>query len=106
MISQTKFISYSFSDKYAYLSHILSMVETKSNKSLLLCQKLLSLIEQPSDKLLNYIFDVIHNQTKQYKKNEEDAMIIRMNRHTKLIQDAENKELWEEMDIDHILENI
>ncbi len=73
MLSLTIFQSLTISQKYDTLVNLIGDIETTTNKQLLVCQKLIQVVTQPSEKLLIYIYEVILEQLNEYKDNKQKS---------------------------------
>lgn len=66
MIQKRRFLSLSKKEQYQLLRGYIGDIPTDTNKALMLCQRLLAVIEDPSTKLLEYIFDVVDEQLQEH----------------------------------------
>jgi hypothetical protein len=66
MLTLETFQSLSLSQQRDTLVSLIGDIETTTNKQLLVCQKLLAVIQEPTEKLLIYIYEVIQEQLNIY----------------------------------------
>ena len=96
MISKKHFLLYSIEKQQLFLKNIVGNVETEINKSFLFCKKILFLLAEPSQKLLEYIFDVISKQLEEYRSE------ITTSNQKKLSNLQEKNHIQEEKDLKNL----
>lgn len=73
MLNQNNFLTLTLVEKKSYLFGLISDIESTTNKQLIMCQKLLQVIKEPTTKLLLYIYDSIAEQLNRYTKNKQKS---------------------------------
>ena len=106
MLLNIKFNQYSYSLKFEYINQILLNIQNSENIEVILFQKLLAILKQPSEKLLDYMFKVIKEQLKQLKSQELSEQELKHQNVRDLIKHIDSQEKKEEQDIDVILKNL
>jgi phytoene/squalene synthetase len=72
MIHLQQFQQISPQEQKKYLVSLIGDIETTTNQELLLCQRLLLSIDEPSSKTLQYIFGIIAGQLQEFQGQENE----------------------------------
>jgi hypothetical protein len=103
MISSTQFQTLSLDKQKEYLLSLIGDIQTESNQELLVCQRLLAVIPNPSSQTLHYIFDSIEGQLQEFHEQEH----AEHSHHIKtLLTHISQQEEADKADVDAILSDI
>ncbi|MDR2540788.1 MAG: hypothetical protein LBD11_03215 [Candidatus Peribacteria bacterium] len=103
MISFQQFQSLSEDKQKEFLVSLIGDIETESNEELLICQRLLSVIDHPSSKTLQYIFDIIAGQLQGFQEQERAEHTHKV---STLLEHIRQQEEADKADVDSILSDI
>jgi len=103
MISLQQFQRLSPEEQKNYLVSLIGDIETDTNQELLVCQRLLQVIEYPSSQTLQYIFDIIAGQLQGFHEQE---CATYNNKMSTLLEHIRQQELADKADVDAILSDI
>jgi len=103
MIPLQHFKSLSPSEKKQYLRWIVENIESQTNQVLMMCKKLLITIEDPSEKLLLYIYQTIFSQITSTRIETQKAI---QKKHETLIKSINHQEIRDQQKAENILAKI
>ena len=83
-----------------YLVSLIGDIETETNQELLVCQRLLQVIEEPSSETLQYIFDIIAGQLQGFQEQERAEHTHKV---SALLEHIRQQEEADKADVDAIL---
>lgn len=81
-------------------------IETTVNKALIVCQKILTVVGDPSEKILWYVFETIQEQLFTKERKEKENIILSQKKVRELTENIRQQEELEKEDIDKILEGL
>ena len=103
MIPLDYFKSLSLLEKKQHLQWIVGNIESENNQILMMCKKLLTCIEHPSEKLLLHIYQTIFNQITNIHIEEQKNM---QEKYKTFIKNINNQENIDQEDAENILKEI
>ncbi|MDR0607748.1 MAG: hypothetical protein LBG52_05395 [Candidatus Peribacteria bacterium] len=103
MISLQQFQSVSTKEQKQYLISLIGDIETETNQELLVCQRLLQVIDQPSAKTLQYIFEIITGQLQGFHEQERATHTHNV---STLLEHIRQQEEADKTDVDALLSDI
>ncbi len=106
MIPLQQFQSLSSEEQKTYLVSLVWDIETETNQELLVCQRLLQVIESPSSQVLQYIYDIIAGQLQGFQEFQEQERAEYTFKVSTLLEHIHQQELADKADVDAILSDI
>lgn len=103
MITLQQFQNLSVEEQKNYLVSLIGDIETETNQELLVCQRLLKVVEEPSSEMLVYIFEIIEGQLQGFQAQEQAD---HRNKVSILLEHIRQQEAVDQADVDAILSDI
>ena len=103
MITQQQFQNLSLEEQKNYLVSLIGDIQTETNQELLICQRLLKVIEKPSQQTLQYIYDIIAGQLQEFHTWERAEYTRKV---STLLEHIHQQEEADKAEVDAILSDI
>ncbi|MDR0651061.1 MAG: hypothetical protein LBG59_06835 [Candidatus Peribacteria bacterium] len=103
MLPRQQFLNVSPEEQKKYLVSLIGDIETETNQELLICQRLLQIIESPSSETLQYIYDIIAGQLQGFHEQERAEHSQKV---STLLEHIRQQEETDKADVDNLLSDI